>query len=99
VAYLKELSWRERADGFSKEERRVLLALSDERWEWRTLTNLRKLTRISPEELSAVLDSLIEEGLVTAALTTDRRPIFGLTERLRHVKRGGVRLLPKIFKK
>lgn len=79
----KRLRWRREADEYDTEQKRILLALSSKKWLWRTLDNLRSVTRLSDPDLASGLDDLISEGLVRGSFNRrTREPIFGLLERV-----------------
>ena len=79
----KRLRWRREADDFDTEQKRILLALSSKKWLWRTLDNLRSVTRLSDADLALGLDELIDRGLVRGSFNSrTREPIFGLLERV-----------------
>ena len=42
ATYLNDLDWRSHPEDFDPNERRILLALSNERWDWLTVGALRK---------------------------------------------------------
>lgn len=97
----KTLQWRQIADQFDIEERKILLALSTKKWLWRTLDNLGMVIHMAQEDLDPRLADLIERGLVKGSV--NRRtgePIFGLSERVGGVSsaagksRPGRRLTP-----
>lgn len=80
--FLKDLAWREHPEDFSWAEQRILLALSNKRWEWRTVDNLKAVVRLPESEYHDALASLMEDGLVRGWITDDWQPILGLAERV-----------------
>ncbi len=82
------LRWRRKAGDFDTEQKKILLALSSKKWLWRTLDNLRSVTRMSDKDMALGLGELIDRGLVRGSFNRrTREPIFGLLERV-----GGVNI-------
>ncbi len=81
----RSLRWRSHANEFDADEKRILLALSHQKWAWRTLENLQAVTRLDSDVLEEKLDGLIRNRLVKGSIykpnTSNARPIFGLVER------------------
>ena len=79
------LRWRSHASEFDTDEKKILLALSHQKWVWRTLDNLKAATRLEPDVLEEKLAGLIKKRLVKGSVykphTSDARPVFGLVER------------------
>lgn len=83
MSFVKQLQWRESFEQFNPEEQRVLLALSDSRYLWRTLDRLEGVTRLDPKVVTDTLNNLIAEGWIRASVSRGRRqPVFGLVERV-----------------
>ena len=82
MPYLTDLKWIRNLDEFSDEEQKVMLALSDERYKWRTRDRLQKLTNLSTKRLERTLGHLIADDLVRPAFSKKRNVIFGLKERV-----------------
>ena len=83
----KGLRWRRDAGDFDTEQKKILLALSSKKWLWRTLDNLRGVTRLSDPDLALGLEELIDRGIVRGSFNRrTREPIFGLLERVGGVK-------------
>ena len=79
----RNLRWRQFAENFNDESKRILLGLSSKKWLWRTFENLQAVTNLDYDALNHALAELIEEGLVKGSI--NRRtgsPIFGLSERV-----------------
>lgn len=78
----KTLLWRQHASDFDTEQKKILLALSSRKWLWWTFDNLRRVTRLSDDELTPALGELLEQGLVKGSVSRRaREAIFGLSER------------------
>lgn len=83
MSFVKQLQWRENFEHFSPEEQRILLALSDSRYLWRTLDRLESVTRLRSRALTDELNHLIADGWIRASVSRGRRePVFGLVERV-----------------
>ena len=83
MAIDKDLKWRQHHEDFGPEQIKVLLALSNKKWLWRTFESLQKVTRLSDDGLGLGLDDLLEQGLVKGSVNhRTREPIFGLIERV-----------------
>ncbi len=80
--FLKDLEWREHPEDFTWAEQRILLALSNDRWEWRTVDNLKAVVRLSESEYHEALTTLMSDGLARGWITYDWQPIPGLAERV-----------------
>ena len=77
------LKWRKHPEDFEPAQRRILLALSNKQWRWRTLESLQKATRLPSEQLAPGLRDLMEDGVVRGSISKGpREPIYGLVERV-----------------
>ena len=82
MAIDRNLDWRQRADEFDANEKRVLLALSHKKWLWRSLDNLESVTGIEYDELTSTLTGLLRKDLVMGSFASwAQTPVFGLVER------------------
>lgn len=83
-----QLEWREHAEDFEPEQQKILLALSNKRWLWRTLDSLQRATRLPRRQLTHNLKQLMELDLVRGSVSKGQRePIYGLVERVGPGKR------------
>ena len=82
MPYRTDLDWIKSLEEFSEEEKKVLLALSNEKYRWRSRDRLLDLTRLSPKRLDRTLSYLIADDLVRPAFNRERSLIFGLRERV-----------------
>jgi RIO-like serine/threonine protein kinase len=82
AAYLSNLQWMRNLQEFDPEEQKVLLALSHERYRWRTRDRLLEVTGLNQKELDFVLSRLIDKGLIRATFSKKHEVIFGLKERV-----------------
>lgn len=82
MAYLTNLKWLSDLAEYTREEKKVLLALSHEKYKWRSWDRLQNLTRLESRELDFTLAHLLEEDLVRPSFSKKRNMIFGLKERV-----------------
>ena len=82
MPYLNDLKWIKNLEEFSEEEKKVLLALSHDRYKWRSRDRLLELTRLSPRRLDRTLSYLIADDFVRPAFNKERNMIFGIRERV-----------------
>ena len=68
MAYLTSLKWMSDFAEYTPEERKVLLALSHDKYKWRTRDRLQGVTRMESRELDSTLAHLLEEDLVRPSL-------------------------------
>ncbi|HEY6331541.1 MAG TPA: hypothetical protein VI756_19605 [Blastocatellia bacterium] len=80
--YLPTLDWMKSLDLFSEPERKVLLALSHEKFRWRTRERLLSVTGLSPDQLDSTLAGLIAKEYVRPSFSKKKDIIFALRERL-----------------
>jgi hypothetical protein len=82
MAYLTTLDWQRRLFEFDDNSKKVLLALSHEKYQWRTKERLVEVTGLSDTEVDKSLASLIEKKIVRPSFSKTRNLIFGLVERV-----------------
>ena len=82
VPYLTELGWMRSLDSFTYEQQKVMLALSHEKYKWRTRDRLLRLTLLDPKTLDRALSDLIMDEHVRPTFSKKRNIIFGLRERV-----------------
>lgn len=82
MLYMNDLEWMNDLAEFTEAEQKVLLALSHNKYKWRSRERISQLTRIGPRRLDRVLSGLLEEDLIRPAFSTDRKIIYGLKERV-----------------
>ena len=79
----RKLMWRQHPEVFEDDAKRILLALSNKKWLWRTLESIERATGLSHDSLVENLAELIDRGLVEVSVRKPtREPIFGLSERV-----------------
>lgn len=82
MTYLSNLKWMRTLQSFSNQEQKVLLALSHERFKWRTMPSISKASGLSKDEIDHLLSKLIEAGHVRPSFSRAKKVIFGLHERV-----------------
>jgi DNA-binding MarR family transcriptional regulator len=82
ITFETRLKWRKHPEDFSIDQRKILLALSNKKWLWRTLGSLQRATGLSQEALVTNLKELLERGLVKGSVSKETEPVFGLIERV-----------------
>jgi hypothetical protein len=82
ATYNTDLNRLAEMGNFSDEEQKVLLALSHEKYSWRTKDRLTQVTDLPNGHLDSVLSDLIGRGYVRPSFSKKRNLIFGLTERV-----------------
>ena len=83
MGFVEQLRWRESFENFSPDEQKLMLALSDTRYLWRSLDRLECVTRLEPKNLTRTLNDLIAQGWIRASVSRVRKePVFGLVERV-----------------
>ena len=82
MAFVTEnLSWVRQLSRFTDEEQKVLLALSDERYTWRTKAGIIGVTQLPSERVESVLAGLIQDGLVQPSFSRSGDLIYRLEDR------------------
>jgi hypothetical protein len=79
---VENLSWVKQLPRFSDEEQKVLLALSDERYKWRTIKGIVATTGLEKNRVKEALATLIQDGFVRPWFSRNQELIYGLVERL-----------------
>jgi predicted HTH transcriptional regulator len=83
MAYLNKMKWQEELSEYSELEKKVLLALSHEKYRWRTRERIAKSTGMSESEVDRALEELISKDKVRASFSKKKSVIFGLRERVK----------------
>ena len=78
----QNLRWIELAPELSEAEQKILLALSSDKYVWRTKERLLAVTGLPRDELESSLANLIKRGLVRPSFSKSRNLIYGLVERV-----------------
>ncbi len=82
MGYLTELKWMKKLDRFTDEQQKVLLALSHDKFKWRTRDRLIEVTGLDSWILDKILSELIELNMVRPSFSSSKNIIFGLRERV-----------------
>ncbi|HZK82882.1 MAG TPA: hypothetical protein VFC46_17495 [Humisphaera sp.] len=83
MAYdVENLTWVKQWPQLNDDEQLVLLALSDERFQWRTLKGIIAATALDRAVVEEVLAKLIREKLVRPSFSREREIIYGLVDRI-----------------
>ncbi len=83
MEYLTQLDWIKNLEGFEPNEQKVLLALSNEQYKWRTRDRLIEVTGLSGTGLDSILSKLISQNVIRPSISKQKKVIVGLTERVR----------------
>jgi DNA-binding transcriptional regulator PaaX len=83
MAYLNKMKWQMELSEYGELEKKVLLALSHEKYSWRTRGRIAKSTGMSESEVDRTLEELISKDKVRASFSKKKSVIFGLRERVR----------------
>ncbi len=82
MAYLNRLKWQMELSEYGELHKKVLLALSHEKYRWRTRERIAKSTGMSESEVDRALEELISKDRVRASISKKKNVIFGLRERV-----------------
>ena len=82
MAYLNKLRWQADLSEFSEQQKKVFLALSDDKYKWRTKERIAQITGMSDVEVDKVFADLMSIGKVRASMSKKKNLIFGLIERV-----------------
>lgn len=77
----ENLSWVRQLPRFNDDEQKVLLALSDERYTWRTKGGIVGVTQLTRDSVEAILAKLIQDGFVQPSLSRAGDLVYRLTDR------------------
>lgn len=82
MGYVNGLEWMKKLKDFTEDQQRLLLALSHQKYVWRTKDRLQEVTAIPSDKLEAELSELIAKDLIRPSLSKKKNIIFGLRERV-----------------
>ena len=82
MAYLTTLKWMENLNDFNAKTQKVLLALSHEKFKWRTKDKISSKSGLSNDDVEAVLAKLLSKDIIRASFSKKKNLIFGLRERV-----------------
>ncbi|MEM1059091.1 MAG: hypothetical protein AAGK14_07570 [Verrucomicrobiota bacterium] len=79
--------WMEHFESLNDDERKVLLALSNDQYLWRTPEGITKATGLSDQQRDEIMKGLLEKNLVQPTISNDQRLLYGLKDRVSASKR------------
>lgn len=79
---IDELSWSKQLERWSDDQQKILIALSHERFRWRTPLGLLAATGLDEGRLEGAMAELVKAGVVRPSLSNDGRLIYGLVDRV-----------------
>ena len=82
MTYRSDLKWLADRRSFPLEQQKILLALSNDKFLWRSKDRLQAVTDLEPLVLDNALAQLIKQQLVAPSLSQKENMIFGLRERV-----------------
>ena len=82
MGYLTQLDWQRNLRRFDDDEQKVLLALSHDRYRWRTRDRIAEVSGLDSLTVDEVLSKLISKDLIRPSFSKKKEIIFGLRERV-----------------
>jgi RIO-like serine/threonine protein kinase len=82
MGYLTGLEWMRLLDQFTPEQQKILLALSHDKYRWRTRDRLLEVTGLNSKTLDSNLSKLINLNFIRPSISKKKNIIFGLKERV-----------------
>lgn len=76
----EKLNWTKSFDHFDEDEQKVLAALSNEKYDWRTKSALEKVTGFDSKQLDKALSNLLKKEVVRPSFSSSKELLFGLKE-------------------
>lgn len=76
----KELKWTKDFERFDEDEQKVLAALSNEKFDWRSKGALERVTGFDSKKLEKTLANLMKKEVVRPGFSKSKDLIFGLKE-------------------
>lgn len=76
----EKLNWTSSFDLFDEDEQKVLAALSNEKYDWRTKSALEKVTGFDGKQLDKTLSNLLKKEVVRPSFSSSKELLFGLKE-------------------
>ncbi|MGI4788651.1 MAG: hypothetical protein ACRYFS_07350 [Janthinobacterium lividum] len=70
------------ANSISPDQEKVIRALADNDYYWRTRDRMLAVTGIAPEQLDTALTQLLQQDVVKTTFSKKHNVIFGLRERV-----------------
>lgn len=82
MPYLTNLEWTGDYASYGPAAQKVLLALSFDKFKWRSVGRIRSLTGLDAKILDETLADLMDSSLVRPRFNKGRKIMFGLQERV-----------------
>ena len=82
MTYQSDLKWLANRRSFPREQQKILLALSNDKYKWRTMDRLRAVTDLERDTFDTALAQLMKEKLVIPTFSPEIKLVFGLRERV-----------------
>ncbi len=76
------LKWMAEFSTFDEAEQKLLIALSHQKYKWRTKDRLAAATGLTAEDLNKTLEELMRRNVVRTSISRNKNIIFGLRERV-----------------
>ena len=76
------LKWMAEFSQFDETEQKLLVALSHQKYKWRTKDRLSAATDLTLEDLNKTLEDLMRKNVVRTSISRNKNIIFGLRERV-----------------
>lgn len=76
------LKWMADFSKFDEAEQKLLVALSHQKYKWRTKDRLSAATGLAPDALNKTLEDLMRKNVVRTSISRNKNIIFGLRERI-----------------
>ena len=80
MSYRSGLKWMARLEEYTDDDVSVLMALSHDKYKWRTRDRLGAVTKMPREKVDSILSKLITSGTVRPSVSKKKKVIFGLVE-------------------
>lgn len=79
---INELSWPKQLERWNEDQQKILIALSHERFRWRTTQGLLAATGLDEERLEGAMAELVKAGVVRPSLSKNGRLIYAIADRV-----------------
>lgn len=80
MSYRTGLDWMAKLGKYNDDEVSVLMALSHDKYKWRTRDRLTAVTKMPREKVDSILSEFITNGVVRPSMSKRKKVIFGLVE-------------------
>ena len=82
MGFLNSLKWQKELSKFDERQKKVLLALSRDKYSWCTKESIAKTTGMSENEVEETMEQLISKDKIRPTFSKSKKIIFGLRERV-----------------